>query len=46
MTRSSRLFLSASLLLALSGCFGVTSEGRRLRGDVDSNIVRIEKLEQ
>ena len=44
MTRTPSL-LSISLLLALSGCFGITSEGKRMRRDVDSNALRLEKVE-
>jgi TolA-binding protein len=46
MTRSARLILTLGLSLALSACFGSTSEGKRWRRDVDTTAMRVEKLEQ
>jgi TolA-binding protein len=45
MNCSSRLFIFFGLLLSLSGCFGITSEGKRMRSDVDNNAARVKKLE-
>jgi TolA-binding protein len=45
MSCSSRLFILSGLLLALGGCFGITSEGKKMRSDVDSNAARMQKLE-
>ncbi|MEY4509920.1 MAG: hypothetical protein RLZZ450_2042 [Pseudomonadota bacterium] len=45
MNCSSRLFILCGLLLSLGGCFGITSEGKKMRHDVDSNASRVQKLE-
>lgn len=45
MNCSSRLFILCGLLLSLGGCFGITSEGKKMRYDVDSNAARVQKLE-
>ncbi len=45
MTRSLRLLATLGSLLALAGCYGVTSQGKRMRRDVDNNTLRLEKLE-
>lgn len=45
MNCSPRLFILSGLLLALSGCFGMTSEGKRMRSDVENNAARVQKLE-
>ena len=42
---SPRLFITSGLLLGLSGCFGITAEGKRMRSDVDSNSERLQKVE-
>lgn len=46
-TNNTRSTLSAavSLLLTLSGCFGMTSSGRKLIQDVETSKARIQKLE-
>ncbi|MDB4973594.1 MAG: repeat containing exported protein [Myxococcaceae bacterium] len=43
---SPRLFITSGLLLGLSGCFGITAEGKRMRSDVDSNSSRLEAVEK
>jgi TolA-binding protein len=45
MNCSARLFIFCGLLLSLGGCFGITSEGKKMRHDVDSNAARVQKLE-
>lgn len=45
MNCSARLFIFCGLLLSLGGCFGITSEGKKMRSDVDSNAARVQKLE-
>ncbi|MET0343888.1 MAG: tetratricopeptide repeat protein [Polyangiales bacterium] len=42
---SPSLWTGACLLLSLSGCFGMTSEGRRMRHQVDDSATRLQKLE-
>ena len=41
----SRLYIAYGLLLGLSGCFGITAEGKRMRSDVDTNSERLKKVE-
>src|ERR1700710_2041872 len=43
---SPRLFITSGLLLGLSGCFGITAEGKRMRSDVDSNSDRLDTVEK
>lgn len=41
----SAVVAGVALSLPLSGCFGMTSEGRRMRLQVDDNATRLQKLE-
>ncbi|MDB4988835.1 MAG: repeat containing exported protein [Myxococcaceae bacterium] len=43
---SPRLFITSGLLLGLSGCFGITADGKRMRSDVDSNTSRLDTVEK
>jgi TolA-binding protein len=46
MNRTTRLVAaSCSLTFALSGCYGITSAGKKLNRDVETNTSRLEKLE-
>ena len=45
MNCSSRLIILSGRLLALGGCFGITSEGKKMRSDVDNSAARVQKLE-
>lgn len=45
MIRPTRIAVAASLALALPGCYGITSGGKKLHRDVDSALARVEQLE-